>query len=382
MEFIDLKAQYQYLKDTMDKNIEKAVSGAKFIGGPEVYQLEEKLGKYVGRKHCVSCGNGTDALQLAFMALGVKKGDAVFCPDMTFIASVEPACLLGATPVFVDIDLDSYNMEPTALEKRIKEVRDEGKLNLKAVVAVDFLGNPARLEEIQQICKKYGMYFIEDAAQSMGASYDGQKCCSFGDIACTSFFPSKPLGCYGDGGAVFTDNGEFARVMKSIKVHGKGSSKYDNIRIGMNSRLDTLQAAVLLTKLEVLDEEIEKRQKIADAYTEQLVDTVQIPKINKSDTASYAQYCILLNSSEERDYVIKKMKENEIPTLVYYPNPLHSLAAFEYAKKFNSGEFKNTVQYATCNLGLPFSPYLLERDQIKVIQVLKEAVSEYRAGLQ
>lgn len=382
MEFIDLKAQYQYLKDTMDKNIEKAVSGAKFIGGPEVYQLEKDLGRYVGKKHCVSCGNGTDALQLAFMALGVTKGDAIFCPDMTFIASIEPACLLGATPIFVDIEIDSYNLDPTALENRIKEVRNKGKLNPKAVVAVDFLGNPASLEEIQQICKKYDMYFIEDAAQSMGASHNGQKCCSFGDIACTSFFPSKPLGCYGDGGAVFTDSDEFARIMNSLKVHGKGSSKYDNVRIGMNSRLDTLQAAVLLAKFPVLDEEIEKRQKIAKMYMEQLMDIVQIPKVKCSDVASYAQYCILLNSLKERDYVIERMKEKEIPTLVYYPNPLHSLVAFEHVKEFNSGKFENTVQYAQCNLGLPFSPYLLERDQIKVIQVLKEAVSEYRAGLQ
>ena len=381
MEFINLKAQYQHLKDTMDKNIENVLTSTKFIGGPEVSQFEEELVKYVGKKHCISCGNGTDALQLAFMALGVTKGDAVFCPDMTFIASVEPACLLGATPIFVDIDIMSYNIDPIELEKRVQEVKKEGELKPKVVVAVDFLGNPSRIDEIQQICKKYGMYLIEDAAQSMGAFYKGEKCGSFGDIACTSFFPSKPLGCYGDGGAVFTDNDDFAEIMRSIKVHGKGSSKYDNIRIGMNSRLDTLQAAVLLAKLTVLDEEIKKRQKIAEMYRKQLKDIVRVPEVECSDTASYAQYCILLDSTKERDYVIKRMKEADIPTLIYYPNPLHSLVAFEYVKKFNSGDFKYTAQYAQCNLGLPFSPYLQESDQLRVIKVLKEAVNDFRVGL-
>lgn len=381
MEFINLKAQYQHLKDTMDKNIENVLTSTKFIGGPEVSQFEEELGKYVGKKHCISCGNGTDALQLAFMALGVTKGDAVFCPDMTFIASVEPACLLGATPIFVDIDIMSYNIDPIELEKRVQEVKKEGELKPKVVVAVDFLGNPSRIDEIQQICKKYGMYLIEDAAQSMGAFYKGEKCGSFGDIACTSFFPSKPLGCYGDGGAVFTDNDDFAEIMRSIKVHGKGSSKYDNVRIGMNSRLDTLQAAVLLTKLTVLDEEIEKRQKTAEMYRKQLKDIVRVPEVECSDTASYAQYCILLNSTKERDYVIKRMKEADIPTLIYYPNPLHSLVAFEYVNQFNLADFQYTVEYAKCNLGLPFSPYLLEGDQLKVIDVVKESIKDFRDGL-
>lgn len=378
MEFIDLKAQYQYLKEEMNQGLAQVLESARFIGGTEVSQLEQRLQEYTTRKHCISCGNGTDALLLAYMAIGVKEGDAVFCPDMTFIASIEPACLLGATPIFVDIDLKSYNLDPQSLEERVREIKESGKFNPKAVVAVDFLGNPAELIEIKNICDKYGMYLIEDAAQSMGASYEGKKCCSFGDIACTSFFPSKPLGCYGDGGAVFTDNDEFAELMRSIKVHGKGVSKYDNVRIGINSRLDTLQAAVLLTKLSVLDEEIEKRGKLADVYQNALQDIAKVPQIRDGNISSFAQYCVLFHSEEEKDYVAQRMKETGIPSLVYYPNPLHSLEAFDNVRQFHKGDFHNSQEYAQCNLGLPFSPYLKEEDQRTVIEAVRKAVDEYR----
>lgn len=378
MEFIDLKAQYQYLKEEMDKGIAHVMESAKFIGGPEVSQLENRLQEYTGRKHCISCGNGTDALLLAYMAIGAKEGDAIFCPDMTFIASIEPACLLGATPIFVDIDIRSYNLNIENLKKRIEQVKRAGKLNLKAVVAVDFLGNPAGFAKIRDICDEHNMYLIEDAAQSMGASYRGKKCCSFGDIACTSFFPSKPLGCYGDGGAVFTDNDEIAEVVRSVKVHGKGSSKYDNVRIGINSRLDTLQAAVLLTKLSVLDEEIGMRKKLADAYKSALQDIVKVPEIEEGNISSYAQYCILFDSEEEKNYIAQQMKENGIPSLVYYPNPLHSLVTFQDVIEFNRADFRNTEKYARCNLGLPFSPYLSEEDQSAVIETVRRGVEEYR----
>lgn len=378
MEFIDLKAQYQYLKEEMDQGLAQVLESARFIGGTEVSQLEQRLQEYTSRKHCISCGNGTDALLLAYMAIGVKEGDAVFCPDMTFIASIEPACLLGAAPIFVDIDIKSYNLDPQSLEERVQEVKESGKFTPKAVVAVDFLGNPAELSEIRNICDKYDMYLIEDAAQSMGASYGGYKCCSFGDIACTSFFPSKPLGCYGDGGAVFTDNDEFAEIMRSIKVHGKGASKYDNVRIGINSRLDTLQAAVLLTKLSVLDEEIEKRGKLADIYKNALQDIVKVPQIRDGNISSFAQYCVLFHSEEEKDYVAQRMKEDGIPSLVYYPNPLHSLKAFDNVRQLHKGDFRNSQEYAQCNLGLPFSPYLKEEDQKAVIETVRKAVEEYR----
>lgn len=378
MEFIDLKSQYQYLKKEMDSRIARVLESAKFIGGSEVSQLETELQEYTGRKHCISCGNGTDALLLAYMSLEVKKGDAIFCPDMTFIASIEPACLLGATPIFVDIDMNSYNLDPEHLEKRIQEIKNSGKLNLKAVVAVDFLGNPAEFDKIRDICDKYNMYLIEDAAQAMGASYKGKRCCSFGDIACTSFFPSKPLGCYGDGGAVFTDNDEFGELFRSIKAHGKGISKYDNVRIGVNSRLDTLQAAVLLTKLSVLNEEIEKRGKLADAYQNALQDIVKVPQIEEKNISSFAQYCVLFRSQEEKEYVAQCMKEKGIPSLVYYPTPLHSLEAFSDVREFNNGDFCNSKMYAQCNLGLPFSPYLEEEDQQTVIETVKRGIKEYR----
>ena len=378
MEFIDLKAQYNYLKEEIDENVASVMRSAKFIGGSEISQLEEKLKEYVGRKYCITCGNGTEALQLAYMALGIKAGDAILCPDMTFIASVEPACLLGAIPIFVDIELDSYNMDPADLEKKIRNIRREGKLNIKAVVSVDFLGNPAKYNEIKEICDRYGIYLIEDAAQSMGASYRGKKCCSFGDIACTSFFPSKPLGCYGDGGAIFTDNDDWAQSINSFKVHGKGTSKYDNVRIGMNSRLDTMQAAVLLAKFAILEEEIEKRQKIAKIYTKALEEIVKVPIVGDLSISSFAQYCVLFNSKQEREYVARKMEEAGIPTLVYYPRTMHSLVVFKDVKKYNKNEYRNAIQYAECNLGLPFSPYPSKEDKGLVVETLKNSIYAFR----
>lgn len=372
MEFIDLKAQYNELKDEIDNNIANIISNTKFIGGPQVGQLESALATFIGRKHCISCGSGTDALELVYLAYGVGAGDAVFCPDMTFIASIEPACMLGATPVFCDIEPDTYNISPTDLEEKIKSVIADGKLIPKAVVAVDFLGNPAKHDEIANICKKYNMIHIEDGAQSTGGSYHGKKCGSFGDIATTSFFPSKPLGCYGDGGAVFTDDDEIADIIKSLKVHGKGpNGKYENIRIGVNSRLDTMQAGVLLPKLSILDEEIEKRQFIAKRYEDALKDYFQVPVIEDDSVSAYAQYCILAENKDQRDAIVAKMKSENIPSLLYYPNPLHILEAFAPYPECN---MPNTRRYADCNFGLPFSPYLTEEDQDLVIKTVLSAV--------
>lgn len=299
MEFIDLKAQYRALQGEIDANIQRILAGAHFIGGEEVAEFEEKLAAYVGRKHCVSCGNGTDALQLVYMAYGIGAGDAVFCPDMTFIASVEPACMLGAAPVFCDIEPDTYNLDPVSLEAHIQSVLAEGTLRPRAVVAVDFLGNPAKYDEIGAICKKYGLLLIEDAAQGTGASYKGKKCGSFGDIATTSFFPSKPLGCYGDGGAVFTDDDAIAELLRSYKVHGKGpKGKYDNVRIGLNSRLDTLQAGVMLPKLAVLEREIAMRQEIAERYHDAFAGKLQLPVITDGCVSALRP---ILHAGEGRD---------------------------------------------------------------------------------
>ena len=368
MEFIDLKAQYDFLKTEIDRNMERILHDAKFIGGPEVKEFEQRMASYVGRKYCISCANGTDALQLVYMTYGVEQGDAVFCPDMTFIASVEPAVLLGATPVFCDIELDTYNLSPDSLERNIKEVIRKGELRPKFVVAVDFLGNPAKLEEIAEICKKYNLILIEDAAQSISASYKGKKCGSFGDIATTSFFPSKPLGCYGDGGAVFTDDDSVAELINSYKVHGKGpKGKYDNVRIGLNSRLDTIQAGVLLPKLAVLEKELMERQKIAKRYNEAFAGSLQIPSVTENAISAYAQYCVLAKDSEQREEIIEAMKKENIPSLIYYPKPLHVLDAFSPCEDYGN---VNAIKYAECNFGLPFSPYLTERDQERVIDVI------------
>lgn len=367
MEFINLKQQYLEMKPEIQCKIEEILSQAQFINGKEVKQFEEELANYVGRNYCISCGNGTDALQLVYMAYGIGKGHAVFCPDMTFIASIEPACMLGATPIFCDIERDTYNLSPESLEIQIKEVITEGKLMPRAVVAVDFLGNPANYREIEQICKKYNLLLIEDAAQSIGAEAGGRKCGSFGDISCTSFFPSKPLGCYGDGGAVFTDDARIATMLESLKVHGKGKDKYDNVRIGINSRLDTLQAGILLVKLKHLDDEMKKRQEVARAYDEAFHGRIQTPAIEKDRISSFAQYCLLAKDEEEREKIVKNMKKNNIPSLVYYPNPLHTLKAFKYNRNCN---FPNSESYAARNFGVPFSPYLKKEEQEKVIYTI------------
>lgn len=364
MEFIDLKAQYRAYKADVDCEIAVVLDSAEFIGGQYVEMLEKELAAYVGRKHCIGCGNGTDALQLAYMAYGVKQGDAVFCPDMTFISSVEPAVMLGASPVFCDIDPVSYNIDPKDLEAKLIEVEREGRLRPRFVVAVDFLGNPADYDAIEKICKEHDLILIEDAAQGIGGVYKGRKLGSFGDIATTSFFPSKPLGCYGDGGAVFTDDDEIAALLRSIHVHGKGASKYDNVRIGVNSRLDNIQAAILHVKLSHLEEEMEARQAVARRYDEAFQGKIQYPIIADGSRCAYAQYILLADSQEDREEIMRCMKEVGIPSLLYYPKTMHSMKAFDYKR---SGEFPNATGYAERNFGLPMSPFLSYDDQEEII---------------
>lgn len=371
MEFIDLKSQYQAYRDEFDPAIAKVVSNAAFIGGDEVNALEEELALYIGVKHCITCGNGTDALQLIYMANGIGPGDAVFCPDMTFIASIEPAAMLGATPVFVDINPVSYNLDPAALEQRICDVEEAGELVPKAVVAVDFLGNPAAYDELSVICKKHGLLLIEDGAQGTGGIYKGRKLGSLGDIAATSFFPSKPLGCYGDGGAVFTDDDAMADLIRSIKVHGKGTSKYDNVRIGVNSRLDNLQAAILRVKLAHLDEEMEKRQEIALAYDAALRGVISIPVVEQNCRSAYAQYILLPRDSAQRKEIMTAMSDAGIPSLIYYPNCLHAMKAFEAC---NDESYPVAQDYAARNFGLPFSAFLTAEDAERVCAVVAGAI--------
>lgn len=372
MKYIDLERQYKHLQNEIDKNIQEVICNTDFILGNKVFEFEQKLAEYVGTKYAISCSNGTAALQLIYMANNIGTGDAVFCPDMTFIASIEPACILGATPVFCDIDIDTYNISPVGLEKQIENVLSEGKLVPKAIVAVDFLGNPADYNALRKIAAKYKLLLIEDAAQSIGASYNGIKSGALGDIAATSFFPSKPLGCYGDGGAVFTNDDDMADLIKSLRVHGQGKTKYDNIRIGINSRLDCIQAAVLLPKLRVLDEEMYKRQYMAKYYSGILKEKIKLPFIAANSFSAYAQFVLMAESPEQRVHLQSVLKENEIPTIQYYPKPMHRLPVFAGINTY--GELlKNADRYAECSFGIPFSPYLCEEEAKQVVDcILKE----------
>ena len=375
MQFIDLKAQYQALKTEINESIQAVLDDGRYISGPQVKELEDKLAEYVGRKHCISCANGTDALQIAFMVYGIGAGDAVFCPDITFIASTEPSKMLGAASVFCDVQPDTYNLCPESLERQIKAVLAEGKLTPKAVIAVDILGNPCDYDAIIPICEKYGLLLIEDAAQSFGATYKGKKCCAFGQIATTSFFPAKPLGCYGDGGAIFVDDDELAHVIRSICIHGKGPrGKYDNVRVGMNSRLDTLQAAILLPKFEALKAyEIDNRQKVADRYNAAFAAHFTTPFVPTDCQSIYAQYALLAKDTETRDRVIAHLSAKKIPNMVYYPTPQHGLPVFcdepTYGEKFVVAD-----DYCARTMSLPMHPYLSEEEQQIIIDAVLEAL--------
>lgn len=375
MEFIDLKAQYRALKSQINDNIQTVLDEGHFISGPQVKELEQQLAEFVGRKHCISCANGTDALQIAFMLYGIGEGDAVFCPDITFISSTEPSKMLGAASVFCDIQPDTYNLCPESLERQIRAVLAEGKLKPKAVVAVDILGNPCDYDKIVPICEKYGLILIEDAAQSFGASYHGKRCGAFGAIATTSFFPAKPLGCYGDGGAIFLDDDELAAVCRSICVHGKGPrGKYDNIRIGMNSRLDTIQAAILLPKFKALkDYEIDNRQKVADRYNAAFAEHFTTPFVQAKCQSVYAQYALLAKDTATRDKVIAQLTEKKIPNMIYYPTPQHALPVFAQEPTYGE-KFVNADDYCARTLSLPMHPYLEEAQQQTIIDAVLEAL--------
>lgn len=373
MEFINLQAQYIALKGKIDSGISEVLSDSDYILGEQVERFEHSMGNYVGVKHVIACSDGTAALQLIYMAYGIGKGDAVFCPDMTFIASIEPACLLGATPVFCDIDENTYNISPESLKRQIEAVREEKKLRPRAIVAVDFLGNPADFDELKEIAEENELLLIEDAAQGMGALYKGKKCGSLGDIAATSFFPSKPLGCYGDGGAVFTNDGRMVDVIKSLRVHGRGIDKYHNVRIGINSRLDTIQAAVLLVKLEVLEKEIEQRQTVADYYAEALREKYVIPYVAETNVSAYAQYVIKCREKKMREKIVSRLKMAGIPSILYYPVPMHLLPVFQNVNCYGL-KYENAVEYSREHFGIPFSPYLTREEQEKVIGTLLEAI--------
>jgi dTDP-4-amino-4,6-dideoxygalactose transaminase len=361
MEFRNLKQQYQLHKAEVDAAIQFVLNNADFINGTKVKELEQKLSEYVGVKHCITCANGTDALQLALMAWGIGKGDAVFVPDFTFFSSGEVVPLVGAEPIFVDIDENTYNISPESLETAIRYVRENTDLKPRIIVAVDLFGQPADFDKIRQIAEQYNLLILEDAAQGFGGKIGEKKACSFGDIATTSFFPAKPMGCYGDGGAIFTNNDEWAELICSYCVHGKGKDKYDNVRIGINSRLDTLQAAVLLEKMKFFDSEIEKCNRIAEQYTKQLRETVNTPVVKEGMYSSWAQYTICFQSNEKREPAIKFLKEKGIPTAVYYRKPMHMQRAFE-KNIVTELDYGITEKICNCCLSLPMHAYLDERD--------------------
>ncbi|MCP4588110.1 DegT/DnrJ/EryC1/StrS aminotransferase family protein [Pseudoalteromonas sp.] len=365
MQFIDLAAQYQHLKIKIDKRIQTVLNHGHYIMGPEVQELENELASYVGVKHAITCANGTDALTLAMMVLGIKEGDAVFCPTFTFFATAEVIAFEGATPVFVDSDEATFNICPIDLEKRIQATIAEGKLIPKAIIAVDLFGLPANYPEIQKIADKYNLKLVEDAAQGFGGSIDGKRAGSFGDIATTSFFPAKPLGCYGDGGAVFTNNDEYAELLKSYRVHGKGKDKYDNVRIGINSRLDTIQAAILLEKLAAFPQDLTNRNRAAQKYTEELKDKYKTPVVPVGYVSSWAQYTLV---AEDREAEMAKYKSQGIPTMIYYGTCMHQQTAFK-ALGYQAGDFPVAQRLASSVFSLPMHGYLLVTDKLSKYHV-------------
>ncbi len=390
MEFRDLRRQYGRIKADIDAQIEETILSTRFISGDKVEALEETLADYVNRKYCISCANGTDAITIALKAYGIGKGEAVFVPDFTFFSSGECPAVEGATPVFVDVRRDTFNMDPTALATAIEEVLSEGELCPKPVVAVDLFGQPFDYTAIRKLCDTYGLLLLEDAAQGFGGVYTAEngiekKACSLGDISITSFFPAKPLGCYGDGGAIFTDDKEIADLCRSIAVHGKAmqrpedpEAKYDNVRLGMNSRLDTLQAGILLAKFPVFQsEELQAVNRIAHLYNEYLqkYTSVECPIVPTGYYSSWAQYTIKLGRGVDRAVLQKNLKAQGIPTNIYYKRPMHAQKAF---KGTRSERAKCPVTEALCEsvLCLPMHPYLKEAEVSSISEALKSLLEQ------
>lgn len=372
MEFRDLKQQYQLHKTEIDSAIQRVLTQADFINGRYVKQLETELAEYVGVKHCITCANGTDALQLALMTWGIGPGDAVFVPDFTFFASGEVVPMVGAVPVFVDIEEETYNISAVSLESAVQYILQQTNLKPRVVIAVDLFGQPADFEQIRKVADKYNLLVLEDAAQGFGGRIADKRACSFGDIATTSFFPAKPLGCYGDGGALFMDDDEWAGLVRSYCVHGKGQDKYDNVRIGMNSRLDTMQAAVLLEKLKFFDEEIEGCNRLAMLYNMLLQDIVKIPTILSQSYSSWAQYTIMLQSKEQRDEIERYFKDIRIPVAVYYRKAMHQQQAFAGDALEICNNYVSTKICQKC-LSLPMHPYLEKEDVVNICKNLSNS---------
>lgn len=371
MQFIDLGAQRARIQDRLDSAVARVIAEGRYILGPEVAEFEKRIAEYVGVEHAVACGNGTDALLMPLMAAGVGPGDAVFCPSFTFAATAEVVALAGAEPVFVDIDPDTYNIAPESLEAAIAHVRGEGRLVPKAMIPVDLFGLAADYDALMAIAAREELFVVEDAAQSVGGVRGNTRCGAFGHVAGTSFYPAKPLGCYGDGGAMFTNDAELAETLRSIAFHGKGASQYDNVRIGMNSRLDTIQAAILLEKLTLLPEEVEWRQTVADRYAEGLGDVAKVARTPKGSLSAWAQYAI---ETDQRDAVRARLTEEGIPSVVYYEKPLHLQTAYAGFARAPGGLPVSEALPGRI-LCLPMHPYLERSDQDRVIEAVRSVLA-------
>ena len=368
MPFIDLQAQRAHIGPRLNEAIDRVITHGKYIMGPEVKAFEDDLAAFTEAKHVIGCANGTDALQMPLMAWGVGPGDAVFCPSFTFASTAEVVALVGAEPVMIDVRPDTFNMDVDDLKAAIDAVKAEGRLNPRAIIAVDLFGLAADYPRIEALARANGLKLIADSAQGCGATLDGRHPVSWADAATTSFFPAKPLGCYGDGGAVFTNDDALAEILRSIRIHGKGVEKYDNVRIGLNCRLDTLQAAILIEKLAVFPEEIDKRNAVAERYTAHLHNVVETPFIPDNARSVWAQYTV---KTDRRDAMAAALKENGVPTAIYYPKPLHQQTAYRDYPTAPSGLPASEALSKTV-LSLPMHPYLSEADQDRVIKSVRD----------
>lgn len=372
--FIDLQRQQNYIKNEIDDAISRVLTSGQYIMGPECRDLEKALADYTGRKYCLGCANGTDALRLALIALKVKKGDYILTTDFTFFATSEVIVELGAIPIFVDID-ETFNICPHDLENKLLMLKQNSNSNVVGILSVDLFGLPSNHYEIDRIAKEYDLWHVEDAAQGFGGQIGSSKACSFGEISTTSFFPAKPLGCYGDGGAIFTDNLQIAEYIESIRVHGKGTHKYENINIGYNSRLDTIQAAILLEKLKIFDSEVEKKNQIAATYTSNLAhnSAIEVPLTPEGFKSSWAQYTLKVASREE---LIPYLKEKGIPTTVYYPKTMSQTKALAPYLQYQVGELRNSVKFTSSVLSLPMHAYLTEEEVSYICSSILEFYGE------
>jgi UDP-2-acetamido-2-deoxy-ribo-hexuluronate aminotransferase len=387
MQFIDLGLQQKRIRESLEKNITAVLNHGQYIMGPEIQFLEEKLANYVDVDFAIACASGTDALLLALMAYNVGPGDAIFTTPFTFVATGEVISLLGATPVFVDIDPQTFNIDPSKLEQAIAAVNSKrpdlcplprmdrvGSLKPRGIIAVDLFGLPADYRQLKTTAEKNHLFIIEDAAQSFGAEFHGRKTCALTEIGCTSFFPAKPLGCYGDGGMCFTDDQKLCDIMRSVRVHGKGANKYDNVRTGINGRMDTIQAAILLSKFDIFPEEVELRQSVADRYRELLfnLDSITVPQVPEGVKSVWAQYSILAGDENHRSRLQARLKEAHIPIAIYYPKALHLQTAYQ-ALGYLEGDFADSEDCSRRILSLPMHPYLLHAEQKQIARTIAQA---------